>query len=141
MQKIMTILIFCVNIVVSQTLTGGGEANPDLLTNQQSLQEWRDKRFGMFIHWGPVALRGTEIGWSRGREVPSEEYDQLYQEFNPVLFDADAWVHIAKSAGMKYIILVTKHHDGFALWDSDYSDYDIMAGPFKRDIVKELSDA
>ena len=141
MQKIMTILIFCVNIVVSQTLTGGGEANPDLLTNQQSLQEWRDKRFGMFIHWGPVALRGTEIGWSRGREVPSEEYDQLYQEFNPVLFDADAWVHIAKSAGMKYIILVTKHHDGFALWDSDYSDYDIMAGPFKRDVVKELSDA
>ncbi|RPH90098.1 MAG: alpha-L-fucosidase, partial [Calditrichaeota bacterium] len=100
----------------------------------------RAMRFGMFIHWGPISLRGTEIGWSRGNQVPFEEYDQLYQEFNPVLFDASAWVRAAKGAGMKYIILVTKHHDGFALWDSQFSDYDIMAGPFKRDVVRELAD-
>ena len=98
-------------------------------------------RFGMFIHWGPVTLRGTEIGWSRGKQVPIADYDRLYREFNPALFDADEWASIAKAAGMKYIILVAKHHDGFALWDSEVSDYDIMAGPYKRDIVKELAEA
>lgn len=125
----------------AQNLTGGGEARPDLLTNRQSLDQWRDLRFGMFIHWGPIALRGTEIGWSRGKEVPFEEYDALYEEFNPVLFNADDWVGAAKAAGMKYIILVTKHHDGFTLWDSKFTEYDIMASPFKRDIVAEIAAA
>ena len=135
------VLLLTAGLVSAQTLKGGGEANPELLTNQESLQTWQDMRFGMFIHWGPVALRGTEIGWSRGKEVKTEEYDNLYLEFNPVLFDADEWVQVAKNAGMKYIILVTKHHDGFSLWDSDYTEYDIMASPFKRDIVREISDA
>lgn len=123
-----------------QNLKGGGEANPALLTNQESLQKWQDLKFGMFIHWGPVTLRGTEIGWSRGREVPFEDYDTLYKEFNPVLFDAAEWVSIAKAAGMKYLVLVTKHHDGFSLWNSGFTDYDIMATPFHRDVVQELSD-
>ena len=142
MRPTLTVLLMALTISSSaQTLFGGGEANPKLLTNSESLKAWQDMRFGMFIHWGPVALRGAEIGWSRGNQVPADEYDQLYKEFNPVLFDADEWVRIAKTVGMKYIILVTKHHDGFALWDSDYTGYDIMAGPFKRDIVRELSDA
>ena len=72
-----------------------------------------DMRFGMFIHWGPVTLRGTEIGWSRGPQVPIDEYDNLYKEFNPVLFDAARWVEIAKEAGMKYLIITTKAHDGW----------------------------
>ncbi len=125
----------------AQNLKGGGEANPDLLTNKEALEKWRDQRFGMFIHWGPVALRGTEIGWSRGREVEFEDYDSLYREFNPVLFDAEQWVKTARDAGMKYLVLVTRHHDGFSIWDTDYSEYDIMATPFKRDIVRELADA
>ncbi len=140
-MKQLLFLLLLASALAAQNLGGGGEANPALHTNRASLEKWRDMRFGMFIHWGPVTLRGTEIGWSRGKQVPTEEYDKLYKEFNPVLFDADEWVRIAKAAGMKYIILVTKHHDGFALWDSDYTDYDIMAGPFKRDIVKELSEA
>jgi len=125
--------------LTAQRLKGGGEGYPELRTNQQALEEWRKLRFGMFIHWGPVALRGTEIGWSRGREVAVEDYDRLYKEFNPVLFDAAEWVRIAKRAGMKYLVLVTKHHDGFTLWDSEHTDYDIMATPFKLDIVGELS--
>ncbi len=125
----------------AQNLRGGGEANPELLTNQQSLKEWRDKRFGMFIHWGPITLRGTEIGWSRCREVECKDYDSLYREFNPVLFNADEWAETAKKAGMKYLVLVTRHHDGFSLWDTEYSKYDIMASPYKRDIVRELSEA
>jgi alpha-L-fucosidase len=119
---------------------GGGEANPDLRTNSESLKKWQDLKFGLFVHWGPVSLRGSEIGWSRGREVPIGEYDNLYKDFNPVLFDAEKWVRMIKSAGMKYLIITSKHHDGFAIWDSQYTDYDIMSSPFKRDILKELSD-
>lgn len=102
---------------------------------------WREARFGMFIHWGPVSLRGTEIGWSRGKEVPTAEYDALYKQFSAERFDADRWVALAKSAGMKYIVLTSKHHDGFCLWDSRRSDYNVMKSPLHRDIDRELSDA
>jgi alpha-L-fucosidase len=95
----------------------------------------------MFIHWGPVSLKGTEIGWSRGDQVPVAEYDQLYKKFNPTLFDAEAWVETAKQAGMKYIVITSKHHDGFALWDTKLSDYNIMNTPFHRDVLKELAAA
>ena len=95
----------------------------------------------MFIHWGPVTLKGTEIGWSRGTQVPIEEYDNLYKQFNPTKFNADEWVAVAKAAGMKYIVLTTKHHDGFCLWDTKQTDYNIMNTPFKRDVVKELAAA
>ena len=105
------------------------------------MKHWQEMRFGMFIHWGPVSLTQREIGWSRGAETPIEVYDNLYKKFNPTKFDADQWVAAAKSAGMKYIVLTTKHHDGFCLWDTKYTDYNIMHSPFKRDVVKELSDA
>lgn len=107
----------------------------------KALASWQDMRFGMFIHWGPVSLTGHEIGWSRGRQTPIEEYDQLYKRFNPTKFDADQWVRIAKETGMKYIVLTTKHHDGFCLWDTKQTDYNIMNSPFGRDVVKELATA
>lgn len=105
------------------------------------LSWWRHARFGMFVHWGPVSLRGTEIGWSRGREVPVDEYDALYRRFNPTAFDANAWARLAKDAGMKYLVLTTKHHDGFCLWDSALTDYTIAHTPFRRDVVRELAAA
>lgn len=103
------------------------------------LDWWRDARFGMFIHWGPVAIKGTEIGWSRGQQVPADEYDRLYEQFEPENFDSAAWVLTAKAAGMKYLVITAKHHDGFCLWDSKYTDYDIMASPYKLDILAELA--
>ncbi|QPH39037.1 alpha-L-fucosidase [Pedobacter endophyticus] len=106
-----------------------------------SIEGFMEKRFGMFIHWGPVSLRGTEIGWSRGKEVDQQEYDNLYKEFNPVLFDADAWVKTAKDAGMKYLTITARHHDGFCLWPSEYTDYDISNTPYKKDIVGALNEA
>jgi alpha-L-fucosidase len=122
---------------------------PGYLMNAQAITKtpgnaiaaFMEKRFGMFIHWGPVTLRGTEIGWSRGEQVPMGEYDSLYKEFNPVLFNADAWVKAAKDAGMKYLVITAKHHDGFCLWPTAESDYTIMHGPFKKDIVGELAKA
>ena len=101
---------------------------------------WREARFGMFIHWGPVTLKGSEIGWSRDA-MGTEVYDDLYKKFNPVKFNADEWVAIAKAAGMKYIVLTSRHHDGFCLWDTKTTDYSIMNTPFRRDVVKELAAA
>jgi alpha-L-fucosidase len=120
---------------------GGGDAHPDLNTNATSLARWQEMRFGMFVHWGPVTLRGTEIGWSRGEQIPIPEYDSLYTEFNPVLFNAREWMGAAKEAGMKYVVIVAKHHDGFCMWDTKYTAYNITATPFHRDVLRELSDA
>jgi alpha-L-fucosidase len=105
------------------------------------MQWWREGRFGMFVHWGPVSLKGTEIGWSRGKQVPTEQYDLLYKQFNPTKFDAEEWIKVAKDAGMKYLVITSKHHDGFCLWPSEYTDYHIGNTPFKRDVLKELSEA
>jgi alpha-L-fucosidase len=124
----------------AQIAGGGGDAHPALKSNAASLGKWQEMRFGMFIHWGPVTLRGTEIGWSRGPQVPIDEYDALYREFNPVLFNAAEWIGAAKAAGMKYLVIVSKHHDGFCLWDTKYTDYRITSGPFHRDVLRELSD-
>lgn len=123
------------------------QPGPSILPTETSEQTaarlawWREARFGLFVHWGPVSLNGTEIGWSRGRDLPRAEYDRLYTRFNPVRFNADEWVAVAKAAGMKYIVLTTKHHDGFCLWDSAATNYDIMQTPYARDVVKELSEA
>ncbi len=108
---------------------------------EEVVQGWRDLRLGMFVHWGPVSLRGTEIGWSRGREVPVEEYDRLYKEFNPDQFNASDWVALAKNAGFRYLILTAKHHDGFSLWHTQQSSYSIENTPFGRDVVRELAEA
>ncbi|MEI7422173.1 MAG: alpha-L-fucosidase [Prolixibacteraceae bacterium] len=129
MKKLAVILV----LVLSVVSTFG--------QNKQKMEEWKDARFGMFIHWGPVSLKGTEIGWSRGREIPVDEYDNLYKQFNPANFDANAWVSVAKAAGMKYIVLTTKHHDGFCLWNTRQTDYNIMNSPLHRDVVKELAEA
>lgn len=114
---------------------------PGIKTSKAVIDDFMNKRFGMFIHFGPVTLRGSEIGWSRHKEVPAEEYDNLYKEFNPVLFNANAWVKAAKDAGMKYLTITSKHHDGFCLWPTAVSSYNIMNSPFKRDIVGELAEA
>ncbi|PSL46296.1 alpha-L-fucosidase [Chitinophaga niastensis] len=115
--------------------------DPAIQTPKAVLDDFMDQRFGMFIHWGPVTLRGTEIGWSRGTNVPTEEYDNLYKEFNPVLFNADQWAQTAKNAGMKYLTITAKHHDGFCLWPTAFSDYNIMNSQYKVDIVGELARA
>ncbi|MCK5692765.1 MAG: alpha-L-fucosidase [Bacteroidales bacterium] len=135
-----TILLLLIPHYGQAQYSGGGEANPGLLTNVESLQEFQDMRFGMFIHWGPVSLKGTEISWSRGREIPIDEYDKLYLGFNPELYAAADWVGAAKAAGMQYIIITSRHHDGFSLWDSEYTDYDMAATPYGKGILKELAE-
>lgn len=111
-----------------------------LATPQANHIDWfRNARIGMFIHWGPVSIRGTEIGWSRGAEVPVDEYDSLYTQFNPTQFNADEWMALARRAGMKYVVPTAKHHDGFCLWPSHETAHNIMATPFHRDIMGEIA--
>ena len=113
---------------------------------------WRDAQFGMFIHWGAYAVpagvyhgeRVPGIGeWIMSHaKVPVNEYEQFVRAFNPVKYDADAWVRTAKDAGMKYIIITSKHHDGFALFNSKVSRYDMVdASPYHRDVIKALAAA
>lgn len=99
---------------------------------------WRDAKFGIFIHWGPVSIVGTEIGWSRGRQIPVDVYDNLYKKFNPKRFNPKEWAKLFKDAGAKYVVIVTKHHDGFSMFDSALTDYDCMSTPAGRDFVGEL---
>lgn len=140
--------------VAETTLGASGEAAQNWMTHT---------RFGMFIHFGLYSLpagvwRGEEMGrnhyseWIRaqwrwpkaGGGVPREEYDSLLASFNPTRFDAEAWIGAAARAGMRYFVITTKHHDGFALWNSAVSDYDIGATPFGangRDPLGELANA
>jgi len=139
---------------VPTRVVAGEPAKDYLNAAPEDLAAWRQLKFGMFIHWGPVSLKGVEIGWGRGGErrgrkdtkpgsVPVEVYDNLYKQFNPTKFDACQWVEIAQAAGMRYMVFTTKHHDGFCEFDSQLTDYKITSpqSPYGKDIVKQLSDA
>lgn len=106
----------------------------------ERLKWWQDSKMGLFIHWGPVSLIGKEISWSR-QEYGADKYDALYKRFNPKQFNAKEWVALAKASGMKYIVLTAKHHDGFCLFETKTTDYNIMNTPFGRDVCKELAQA
>ena len=121
-------------------------------TQDEKMQWFREAKFGLFIHWGLYSIPAGEwkgqpvagIGeWIMNRaKIPVGEYEQLAGQFNPVKFDAEAWVQMAQDAGMKYIVITSKHHDGFAMYHSAVSKYNIFdATPFHRDPLKELSEA
>jgi alpha-L-fucosidase len=124
----------------------------ELSAQDRKMEWWRDARFGLFIHWGLYAQpagvwKGEEIPgiseWIMARaKIPVKEYEQLATTFNPVKYNAEEWVRLAKQAGMKYIVITSKHHDGFAMFHSKASSYNIVdATPFDRDPLEELAEA
>lgn len=143
------VILFYTPYINAQVINAGNRA------------DWfKEAKFGMFVHWGTYSILGGSYNghtmpdksfkngnswyaeWIQQRlEVPANVYRSLAQQFNPVLFDADSWIKEAKDAGMKYFIITSKHHDGFALWDSKVSTYDIGAGPYKKDILGDLAKA
>jgi len=127
---------------------------PDETPEQRDarMKWWREARFGLFIHWGVYAVpagtyKGQEIGgigeWIMNRgKIPVAEYKAFAKQFNPVKYDPDAWVRLAKEAGMKYIVITSKHHDGFALFDSKATDWDVVdATPYGKDLLAPLAEA
>jgi alpha-L-fucosidase len=140
------------------TIAAAQQTSPDPYANETPAQRdarmawWREARFGMFIHWGVYSVpAGTYDGkqipgigeWIMNHgKIPMAEYQAYAKEFNPVKFNADEWVETAKNAGMKYIVITAKHHDGFAMFDTKASPWNIMqATPFGRDPLKELAAA
>lgn len=144
-----------ITIVNAQTASNGlAPLSSDVVKSKDDKMEWwRNDRFGMFIHWGIYAqFAGQYRGhfqkvnngeWLMNRmKVPVQEYKDASRNFNPVQFNADEWAKMAKNAGMKYLVITAKHHDGFALFDTKASDWDIMeATPYHKDIVKALAES
>ncbi|MBK8060159.1 MAG: alpha-L-fucosidase [Gemmatimonadetes bacterium] len=119
-------------------------------TTANRMQWWRDARFGMFVHLGLYSVPGGEwkgkfVGsheWMRNNaKVPHEEYIRLADSWNPTALDVDGIVRMAKAAGQQYVVVTTKHHEGFSLWPSAVSEYDVMATPYRRDIMRQFADA
>jgi alpha-L-fucosidase len=120
-------------VLHAQTYTPSAE-------NIKARQEFRDDKFGLFIHWGPFSIPGDGEWVMNNKNITYHNYKRLKDFFNPIEFNAEQWVSMAKNAGMKYITLITRHHDGFSMWDTKYSDYNIMHSPYKKDIVKMMAD-
>jgi alpha-L-fucosidase len=106
---------------------------------------FRDVKFGMFIHWGPYSLASVEASWPimvpKPGGITQAEYTSLWKRFNPTKYDPNAWIDLARTAGQQYMVFTTKHHDGFCMFDSDYTDYKITNTPYGKDVVKQLADA
>jgi len=144
MKKYILFLI----VVITAMQTGYSQK----VSKDTRMKWWRDARFGMFIHWGVYSVpAGTYDGhqiksigeWIMNRgKIPVAEYKKFAKEFNPIKFDADAWVKMAKNAGMKYIVITAKHHDGFAMFKTKASKWNIVdATPYGKDVLKQLAAA
>src|ERR1700759_3502731 len=108
--------------------------------NLAARQWFSNAKFGLFIHWGPFSIPGDGEWVMQNRNITVKNYTRLMDFFDPEKFDAAQWVSMAKNAGMKYITLITRHHDGFSMWDTKYSDFNIMNTPYHKDIVRLLAD-
>lgn len=152
MVRISLVVLLLMALFACSEKSENQEKTKEALQQDAKMEWWREARFGMFVHWGLYAVPAGE--W-QGKEIPGisewimlragipvKEYEKLAEQFNPVKFDAEKWVLLAKNAGMKYIVVTSKHHDGFAMFHSKASAYNIYnATPFKRDPLKELSEA
>ena len=136
MKRLLLIITYCAltcGNVSAQTY----KPTPE---NLKAREVFSNDRFGLFIHWGIFSIPGAGEWVMNDRSIPVKNYKRLVDFFNPIDFNAAAWVSMAKNAGMKYITLITRHHDGFSMWNTKFTDYNIMHTPFKKDVVKLIAD-
>ncbi len=141
MKKTALYLVLILPMIIITTASGQWkyEPSPENLKNREWFQ---DARFGLFIHWGVYSVLGAGEWVMNNQQIPIKTYEKLPSFFNPIAFDAREWVKLAKAAGMKYITITSKHHDGFAMWHSKVSDYNIVdRTPYRKDILKMLAEA
>lgn len=133
--------IFFLFSLVLIAVTGTTQNSYTPSADNLKAREWfNNAKFGLFIHWGPFSIPGDGEWVMNNRNITVKNYSRLMDFFNPIDFDAQQWVKMAKDAGMGYITLITRHHDGFSMWDTKQSDFNIMNSPYKKDIVKLLAD-
>ena len=140
MKNLLTLLLLALTLV--QPCFGQNKIwNETPEQKQERLKWWTDARFGMFIHWGLYA-QAARHEWVKNRErMTNEEYEKYFEIFNPDLFDPAEWAKKAKAAGMKYAVITSKHHEGFNMFDSKYTDYKVTNTPYGKDIIKQWVDA
>ncbi len=133
---------FLLIVLFNLIMVGNSHAQTYSLTpeNIAARNDFQDSKFGLFIHWGPFSILGDGEWVMNNENITVKDYTKLMDFFNPTDFDAHQWVSMAKDAGMKYITLITRHHDGFSMWNTKYSDFNIMNTPYKKDIVKLIAD-
>jgi alpha-L-fucosidase len=138
-MKTRTIAFFAAFLVFSTIFAATAPPLGAQVQTPDRLQWFREAKFGLFIHWGVYSMIGREE-WARQLlQIPLKEYQYYADNFNPVDFDPDAWAALAKDAGVKYVIITSKHHDGFSIFDSQYTDYDIMKARYGKDILGPLA--
>jgi alpha-L-fucosidase len=133
------ILIICLFTVIAIN-NGHAQTYTPTSANIEARSEFQDAKFGLFIHWGVFSILGDAEWAMNNQNIHVKDYTRLEHFFYPTEFDAHEWVSMAKNAGMKYITLITRHHDGFSIWDTKYSDFNIMNTPYKKDVVKMIAD-
>jgi alpha-L-fucosidase len=139
-KTLFTVLVFLATLFTPQFANAQLPKETEA-QKAQRMKWWTDARFGMFIHWGLYALPARHE-WVKNRErMTNEQYQKYFDLFNPDLYNPKEWARMAKEAGMKYVVLTAKHHEGFCLFDSKYTDYKATNTPFGRDIIKEYVEA
>ena len=131
---------FCILFAVGAFAHGLAQSNQPSPENLAARRQFQDDKFGLFVHWGVYSLLGQGEWVMNNRSINKTNYARLLQVFDPVHFDAAKWVAAAKSAGMNYIVFITRHHDGFSNWDTKYSDWKITNTPYGKDVLKQLAD-
>ncbi len=144
MKKTNPVLFLLLICLLSQNLSAQNEAWKKAATEkkQDRLAWWLNDRFGMFIHWGLYSLPARHEWIQNMESIAPDVYEEKYFNlFNPDLYSPDEWTKMAKKAGMKYVVITTKHHEGFSLWDTKFSDFNAAKTPYKKDILKMFVDA
>mgnify|MGYP001586662122 CR=1 FL=1 len=134
---VKTAMVLCLAFIVS-SLAAGAETPAQ---REARMKWWTDARFGMFIHWGLYALPARHEWVKNHEKITDEAYQKYFDRFDPDLYNPREWARAAKNAGMKYIVVTSKHHEGFCLWDSKYTDYKAPNTPAARDLLKPLVEA
>ncbi|HEX7845562.1 MAG TPA: alpha-L-fucosidase [Chitinophagaceae bacterium] len=133
-------LIVCLALGLSNLVIAQSTYTP-ATENLASRKTFQDDKYGLFIHWGLSSVLGNGEWVMNNRRIRIEDYKRYLRVFNPVDFDAEKWVTTAKNAGMKYIVFITRHHDGFSNWDTKFSDWKITNTPYGKDVLKQLAEA
>ena len=133
--------IIIVTILLSAILSNAQSNYTPTKENLEAREWFEEARFGLFIHWGVYSILGDGEWVMNNQNISVKEYEKLPSFFNPTAFNAKEWVEMAKGAGMKYITITSRHHDGFSMFDSNATDYTIVKKtPYKKDVLKQLAE-